>query len=62
MNQAEDRKAISDWARRSEKASQIQAMISLARSEPGIPIMPAQLDTKPWLLNVANGTGMLTLR
>ncbi len=31
-------------------------MIALARSEPGIPILPAQLDTDPWLLNVSNGT------
>jgi putative DNA primase/helicase len=31
-------------------------MIDLARSEPGIPVLPEQLDRDPWLLNVRNGT------
>jgi putative DNA primase/helicase len=31
-------------------------MLDLARSEPGIPILPDQMDTHPWLLNCANGT------
>ena len=31
-------------------------MISLARSEPGTPVLPKQLDADPWLLNVRNGT------
>ena len=34
----------------------IDAMIDLAQSEPGIPILPKSLDTDPWLLNVLNGT------
>ena len=31
-------------------------MIDLARSEPGIPVMPEELDSDPWLLNCPNGT------
>lgn len=56
MAQADERKAVVSWAQRSEKASQIQAMLALARSEPGIPILPEHLDVNNWLLNVRNGT------
>jgi putative DNA primase/helicase len=31
-------------------------MIELAKSEPGIPVVAADLDADPWLLNVQNGT------
>jgi putative DNA primase/helicase len=31
-------------------------MVSLARSEPGIPILPTEMDVDPFLLNVWNGT------
>ncbi|MBI2945178.1 MAG: DNA primase [Candidatus Wallbacteria bacterium] len=34
----------------------IEAMIRLARSEPGIPVGPDQLDSDPWLLTCRNGT------
>lgn len=50
------RKAIARWARQSERRDRVSAMIDLARSEPGIPILPDQLDRDPWLLNVQNGT------
>jgi putative DNA primase/helicase len=40
----------------SEKAKVIKATMALARSEPGVPVLPAQLDTDPYLLNVLNGT------
>ncbi len=50
------RGATAEWAKRSEKAAQIAAMLRLAASEPGVPVLPSQLDTDPWLLNVANGT------
>jgi P4 family phage/plasmid primase-like protien len=51
-----ERKAIAAWAARSESASRIDAMISLARSEPGIPVEHEQLDRDPWAFNVMNGT------
>lgn len=44
------------WAKQSESAPRIAAMLDLARSEPGIPIKPADLDRDPFALNVANGT------
>ena len=50
----EQRKALAKHAMRSEAENRIQAMISLAKSE--VPIMPADLDANPWLLNCANGT------
>lgn len=34
----------------------VQNMIALARSEPGIAIVPSDLDKNPFLLGVANGT------
>lgn len=48
------RKALAKHASRSEAENRIQAMISLARSE--VPVMPADLDADPWVLNVLNGT------
>jgi putative DNA primase/helicase len=53
---SKERKAIADHAKRSESAKRIADALRLARSEPGIPILPRQLDANPWLLNVLNGT------
>jgi len=36
--------------------ARLRAMIEAARSEPGIPITLEELDQRPWLLNVMNGT------
>jgi putative DNA primase/helicase len=44
------------WALKSEAAPRIHAMIGLAASEPGIPVLPDQLDRDPWLFNCPNGT------
>ncbi|MGH7338114.1 MAG: DNA primase family protein, partial [Myxococcota bacterium] len=52
----EERKALAAWALRSESRERINAMIALAQSEPGIPVMPADLDADSFLLNVQNGT------
>ncbi len=52
----EHRKAIAAWARQSEAKARIDAMIALARSEPGIAVRPEDFDGSPWLLNVENGT------
>lgn len=49
-------KALGRHALRSEAEARIAAMVTLARSEPGIPVVPQQLDVDPWLLNVKNGT------
>jgi putative DNA primase/helicase len=52
----EHRKAISKHARDSEKAARRSAMITLAQSEDGIPVLPEELDADPWAFNVLNGT------
>ena len=52
----EERQAIAKWALRSETKQRIDAMIDLARSEPGIAISSSLLDTDPMLLNCLNGT------
>jgi len=52
----ERRKALAKWARTSESEARLKAMISLAESEPGVPVLPADLDADPWLLNCQNGT------
>ncbi|HKI32952.1 MAG TPA: phage/plasmid primase, P4 family [Gemmataceae bacterium] len=39
-----------------EDARAITRSLELARSEPGVPILPADLDRDPMLLNVLNGT------
>jgi putative DNA primase/helicase len=44
------------WALKSEAAPRLNAMVELARSEPGIPVLPEQLDKNPWLFNCPNGT------
>jgi P4 family phage/plasmid primase-like protien len=44
------------WALKSEHAQRHAAMIDMARSECGVPVLPAELDRDPWLLNVPNGT------
>jgi putative DNA primase/helicase len=43
-------------ARRSSSEARLNAMIALARSEPGIPLTAGQLDADPLKLNVLNGT------
>jgi putative DNA primase/helicase len=50
------RKAVVDHARKSEAAGKIEAMLRLARSEDGIPVLPDEFDRDPWLLNCLNGT------
>ena len=50
------RKALGEHARKSESESRIKAAIELAKSEPGVPVLPDQLDVDPWLLNATNGT------
>ncbi len=49
-------KKVSSWAIRSQAAERLKAMVELAKSEPGIPVTPDELDRNLWLLNVANGT------
>ena len=50
------RAALAGHAARSEGAARIHAMIGLAQSEPGVPILPDEMDKDPFLLNCPNGT------
>src|SRR5439155_4535552 len=50
------REKLLKHALRSEQAARMQGMVTLAQSEPGIPVKPDQLDADPWALNVLNGT------
>ncbi len=52
----QQRKVLSGWARRSESEARLKAMVSLARSEPSIPVRSEELDAQPWLSNAQNGT------
>ncbi len=51
-----DRKALARHAVRSEAAARLDAMVYLARVEPGIEVHSDVFDRHPWLLNVQNGT------
>lgn len=43
-------------AKSSESAHALAAMMKLARSEAGVPVLPSDFDRDSWSLNVANGT------
>jgi D5-like protein len=49
-------KALLQHVKASLSMTRLKAMVESARSEPGIPVQPAELDQDPWLLNCANGT------
>ncbi len=51
-----ERKRLVAHAVRSEAAERIRAMLVLARSEPGVPVSPGELDSDLWLFNCGNGT------
>ena len=56
IKDAPDRDARMRHAKRSQSKNSIEAMIWLARSEPGIPARLTDLDRDGWQFNVANGT------
>ncbi len=50
------REEIYKWARSCEKLASLENLMKLARSEPGVPILPEHLDKDPMLLNTNTGT------
>jgi len=56
MPQVDNPAKLEKAIRRYEQASAVEAMLKMARTVPGVPVLPAQLDADPWKLNVANGT------
>jgi putative DNA primase/helicase len=53
---AREQDVIYKHAKRSQSKRAIEAMLWLARSEPGIPVHITDFDHDGWLLNVGNGT------
>jgi len=49
------RQSFIEFVLKSESHFRLKAMLALAQSEPGIPVVPTELDKDPWLLNVKNG-------
>src|SRR5262249_18363361 len=56
ISDKEERVQVEGFARRSEDAKGIRAMLECARHEEGIAIIAANFDSDPWLLNCKNGT------
>ncbi|MCC6621991.1 MAG: DNA primase [Deltaproteobacteria bacterium] len=44
------------WAKKSQQARQISAMVQLAKTDPRVAVDHDAFDADPWLLNVQNGT------
>lgn len=53
---SDEHKAAMRWASLSCNTPRLHAMVDLARSSPGTPILAEELDADPWLLNCDNGT------
>ena len=56
LENTSERRALGEWAVKSETRAAVNAMVGLAASEPGVPVLPDELDAQPWALNVRNGT------
>ena len=54
LSSDDQRKAIRKWARQSESAERIRAMVRVAQSD--LAVAQDAFDSHPWLLNVGNGT------
>ncbi len=53
---SDGRKNLTKFALKSENTNRIAGMLTLAQSEPGVPVLPDEFDADPWLFNAANGT------
>jgi len=56
VNDDKERSALVKHAKDSESKKNLQAMVALSQSEPGVPIETDALDCNMWLLNCNNGT------
>jgi putative DNA primase/helicase len=56
IDDSRERTRLGNHALKSQSDRGIRAMLFLAQSEPGIPVLPDELDADPWKLNVLNGT------
>lgn len=55
LTDGDRRRKLLRFAVDSERAGRVRGALEMARSEPGVPVVPDQLDTDPLVLNVANG-------
>ena len=55
ITDTQKRQSIAKWAVSSESEHRLYAMVSLAQSEPGVPVSPQEIDTDSYLLNCLNG-------
>jgi len=56
LGDKEERKKVFSHAIRSETDARVRGALSLAQAHEGVPVLHADLDADPLLLNVANGT------
>lgn len=54
--EANRRKELLQHAMKSESAGRLDAMVRLARAQPGLAVLTEALDANPWALPCANGT------
>lgn len=54
------RRGATKHALQTMSAGRLEAMLEVAQTEPGVPVLVDQLDANPWILNVGNG--LLDLR
>lgn len=52
---SDDRKKLFGHWMKSQSAPRLAAMVDVARTEPGIPVLVAELDADPWQLNTTAG-------
>jgi putative DNA primase/helicase len=52
---ADDRKALGQWARQSESRGRIESALSLAQVQPGVADLVERYDTDPFLVGMPNG-------
>jgi len=52
---SDDRKKLFGHWMKSQSAPRLAAMVEVARTEPGVPVLVAELDADPWQLNTTAG-------
>jgi P4 family phage/plasmid primase-like protien len=56
LQNSDDKKALKKHWDKSQSAGSLRAIVSVAETEPSVPIRIDQLDADPYLFNAANGT------
>lgn len=55
IDDADKRKELLKWQKMSESGKAVREILGIAKSLEGIPVVPEELDTNPWIINVNNG-------